>query len=205
MKRKEKVVVVDYDDTCVDFIGFLCRLHNKLYKTCVTPSDFKAYDFDLIEIKDARNNVVKGDEIRKTFLEYETEGLYAALPILPEARHALKFIKSLGYKVIILTARKPEYEKQTMMNILHNNIPFDEVIFCPSELKAKKIRQLSRTYNIQMFADDKASTIKDVSVNTNIKNVVCVNQAHNMSEDFDNDVIRVDSLFEAVRYLKDIS
>ena len=205
MKRKERVIVVDYDDTCVDFIGFLCRLHNKLYKTCITPADFKDYDFDMVEIKDARNNVVHGEEIRNTFLEYETEGLYAALPPLPEAKHALKFMKSLGYKIIILTARKEEYKKQTMMNILHNDMPHDEVIFCPSDLKAKKLRQLSRIYNIQMFADDKASTILDVSENTNIKMVVCVNQPHNMGTKLDDEVIRVDSLFEAVRYLKDIS
>ena len=204
-KKKEKIIVVDYDDTVVDFMGFLCRIHNKLNGTCITPSDFKEYDFDKVEIKDVRGNIVHGTEVRDTFLEYESHGLYSALYILPEARFALKFMRELGYKIFILTARKEEYEKQTIMNMLNLNIPYDEVIFCPSDLKAKKIRQLSKTYNIQMFADDKASTVKDVAESTNVNHVVCINQAHNRDEDFDEDVIRVDTLFEAVRLLADIS
>jgi uncharacterized HAD superfamily protein len=204
-KRKEKVIVVDYDDTVVDFMGFLCRLHNKLYKTCITPSDFKAYDFDLVEIEDARGNKVHGKDIRETFLEYEKHGLYAALSLLPEAKFALKMFKELGYKIIILTARKEEYEKQTMMNVLNLNVPFDELIFCPSDLKAKKIRQLAKKYNIQMFADDKASTVKDVAETTNVNFVICINQSHNKSEEFDEDIIRCDGLMDAVRLLPDLT
>ena len=38
-KRKQKAIVVDYDDTVVDFMGFLCHLYNVKNSTCVSPND----------------------------------------------------------------------------------------------------------------------------------------------------------------------
>ena len=113
-------------------------------------------------------------------------------------------MRNLGYKLIILTARPKEYEKQTMLNILHQNVPYDEVLFCPSDEKAKMIRKLSKRYNIQMFADDKASTIEDVYENCNVNNVVIITKPHNVDMEIDEDIIRVQSLFDSVRYLKEI-
>jgi len=201
---KEKAVVLDYDDTICDFLGFLCRIYNKLNNTCISPTDITEYCFDNVNFKDVRGNEVTGDQLLETFEEYEKHGLYAAIPLLPESLHALNIMRNLGYKLIILTARPKEYEKQTMLNILHQNVPYDEVLFCPSDEKAKMIRKLSKRYNIQMFADDKASTIEDVYENCNVNNVVIITKPHNVDMEIDEDIIRVQSLFDSVRYLKEI-
>ena len=42
-----------------------------------------------------------------------------------------------------------------------------------SDFKTRKIKQLSRKYNIQFFADDKYSTVEHVAENTNV-NTVCL-------------------------------
>lgn len=202
---KPKAVIFDSDDCLVNFQDMLCRIHNKLHDTCITPSDIREYDMNKANMVDARGNEVKGEELFKTFKEYENHGLYATLKPLPEARHALHLIRKMGYKIIILTARPEEYEKQTRFCFLHQNLEHDEIVFAPSSEKAKAIRKLAQTYNIQVFADDKASTCVDVSENTKTKMVFNILQPHNRDIELDDEIKRVDSVFDIVRYLPDLT
>lgn len=190
MNRK-KTIVVDYDDTIADFTGYLCQLHNGLYNTLYSPSDF--------------NNYKLPKELLSTFKEYENHGIYSALKLLPDSRKALRYAKMIGYHIIIMTARKREYEKQTKMNIIYNNLPYDELLFVPSVRKASRIKALLKNYDISLFADDKATTINRVDKMQIVDKVILINKPHNMLDTFSSNVIRCNTLFDAVKHLKELN
>lgn len=209
-KKKAKIptICLDMDDCIVDFLAGLCLFHNKRYNTCVTPSDITDWNFDSLEVKDAMGNVVKGAELRKTFKDYEGEGLYAALRVLGAANLALELMKKLGYKIIILTAREEKFGKQTEINIAFNGLAqyVDEVYFLPLvaglNAKVQKIQELSKTHHVAMFADDKASTVQEVSQKCSVDRVFLVDQTHNKNVELDEEIVRVRDLMDTVRYLK---
>ena len=77
----ERVVVLDCDDVIVDFVGYVCTLHNKLHKTALTKHDLKEYN---LPIRSEATNI-EGDVVNKglfkTFKEYENHGLYGVVPV----------------------------------------------------------------------------------------------------------------------------
>lgn len=202
-KYKKKVTIWDLDDTCCHFLPELCRLHNKLYGTCVNETDIQDWNFDSLEIKDARGNIVTGKQLRETFKEYEEHGLYSILPFISDAKQTLMFVKKLGYKIIFLTARPPKFEKATILNLIKNDIDYDELYF--EEDKVKKIKELSKIYNVQLFVDDKASTVEQVNEKCKVNNVYLINKSYNRDEEVDEDVIRIDNIMECLKKLKDLN
>lgn len=202
--KKPKTIVLDFDDTVVDFMGKLCEQHNRLHGTCISPYDLKEYDMTKLKMKDANKVTVTGEQLFNTFKEYEIQGLYAALKPLPRARHALQRMKEYGYRIIILTARPADFEKQTLFCLLNQDIPYDEVIFSPSKEKANVLKKLAKTHNIQCFVDDKASTCDDVIKTTKIKKVYMVNQEHNRNVQVDPKIRRIPGIFDIIRDLKRI-
>jgi len=203
-KRRPYAIVLDYDDTVVDFIGFLCMVHNSIHGTCMTRRDVINWGFKDINMKDARGNTVTGAEFTKTFEEWEENGLYAALPAFKDARRAVDIMRKMGYKIIILTARDEKYRKQTELNAMHQHIYYDELHF--SDDKVKTIRELSKTYNIKMFADDKAETVLKIVEKCKVKHVFIIDQEHNKDiDDDEEDIIRVRDIMEAIRYLPDVN
>jgi len=202
---KEKVVCLDLDDAIVGFLPMLCLIYNKLNGTCIAPMDFKEYDLEILEMKDANGNVVLGKGIKDIFKEFEDHGLYASLDVLPEASHALNLIKKLGYKIFFITAREERFEKQTKLNLLKNHIEYDRLFFVKSCDKAKIIRKIAKEYQVIMFFDDRLSTVVDVFENTNTKHVFLKEMPHNKHQEIDAGIIRVSGLFDTVRYLKDVN
>jgi len=204
-KKKEKIVVLDADDTIFDFLGGLCKVHNKRNGTCITPADIEDWNFESLEMKDARGNVVKGVDFRKTFTDYEADGLYVGLDILGDADFALELIKKLGYKIIILTARDDKYGKQTELNLIFNRISsyVDDIFFKAD--KVKKIKELSKVYHVVMFVDDRATTVASVLDNCNVDKVFLVDKGHNKTVELDEEIIRVKDLYGTVKYLKDLN
>lgn len=196
---KSKAIVLDMDDTIVAFSEFLCRLHNSLNNTCITIKDLTSWDFGDVDMKDAQGNQVTGKDLMKTFHDYESHGLYAALPVIKDARFAIQLMQSLNYKVIIVTARKEEFQTQTILNTIHQKIPYDKLIF--SSDKVKTIKELNKKYHIRAFADDKLSTVEAVSEGCKVDQCFLIDMPHNQNCS-DEDIIRVDTLFEVVRYLK---
>ena len=97
-RTKIKTIVVDFDDTIVDFVPFLCFLHNSLHKTCLSESDIKMWSFEGLDLTDVRGNRVTGEELRATFEKYEPHGLYARLPVIKDARFALDIMKCMEKK-----------------------------------------------------------------------------------------------------------
>jgi uncharacterized HAD superfamily protein len=204
MKRKRKplAIALDLDDTISEFLPFLCKLHNKLHGTCITTSDLKTWDFANVNLKDKQGNIVTGDQLRETFHKYEPDGLYSILPPIRDSRFALELIKELGYKIIIITARKSEYRNQTILNLMFNNIHYDKLFF--EDNKVKKLKELSKIYNIQAFVDDKYDTIIDVFENCNINKIFIINMPHNVKLELDEEILRVNDIMEILRYLKKV-
>lgn len=203
--RKEKAIVVDYDDTVVGFLQSLCKAHNKKYGTCISHNDLKSWDFDDVDITDARGNRVTGKDLRETFQIYEENGMYAALKPLDYAKYALDTAHEIGYKVIIVTARKEKFRVATEYNLNDQDIYYDELYF--SSDKVKTIKQLSKTYNIVMFADDKTSTVVNIAENCRgVKSVFLINKAHNKGDEFDEESIkRANDLMDCVKELKQVN
>jgi predicted secreted acid phosphatase len=204
-KRKPKAIILDADDTIFNFLGGICKIHNKRNGTCITPQDLTAWDFGATEMKDARGNSVNGTELRQTWKDYEDSGLYACLSLIGDAAFALHLMKDLGYKIIILTARPEKYGKDTELNLIFNNIHqyVDEIYF--NSDKVKKIKELSKTYNVVMFADDRATTVQDIYENCKVRNVILIEKAHNSDAEVDPEIHRVKDLMETIRLLKDYS
>lgn len=203
--KKQPILVFDVDDTIVNFVGHLCSLHNRLKNTCLYETDIKEWDFNNIQIKDARGNVVLGTELKDTFHKYEPHGLYAQLPLLPDARHALNIIKKLGYRIILMTARKDEYREATKLNMIMHELPIDvenDIYF--SRDKSKDIKELSKRFQVVAFADDKAETVRDVFENCHVKHVFLVNKNHNKNEEVDPEIQRIDNIFEITRILREV-
>lgn len=206
--NKIPTVVLDLDDTLVDFMGGLLLFHNKRFNTCVATSDLKSWDWCNIDMTDVLGNTVTGKDLKSTFEDYEQHGLYAALNVLGDADLALELIKKLGYKVIILTAREDKYGKQTEINLAFNGLAryIDEIYFLPnkptSEAKVSKLQELAKTHHFALFADDRASTVNKVAQCCSVDNCFVIEQEHNKNEELDEDVRRVHDLMSTVRYLK---
>lgn len=203
-KMKPKAVVFDGDEVLVGFLLGLCDLYNKRNGTCITPSDIKEYDINKAHMVDVNGNEVEGKDLMQTFRDNEDHGIYALLDPLPYVERALNIVHKFGYRIIVLTARNEKYRTETENNFLKHNLHFDEIIFSESHEKAKVIRKLAKTYNIVSFADDKATTCVDVNENTNVKQVYIVTQKHNEDFELDDEIQRVDSIFEIVRDLPDL-
>jgi uncharacterized HAD superfamily protein len=153
-------------------------------------------------MNDARGNTVTGAEFNQTFQDWEANGLYASLPAFKDAKRAINLMRKMGYKIIIMTARGEKYRKETELNAMHQGIVYDELHF--SDDKVKTIRELSKQYNIKMFADDKADTVLRVAEKCKVKHVFIIDQEHNKGvEEDDDDIIRVRDIMEAIRYLPD--
>ena len=197
-KRKEKIIILDFDDTISAFLSALCSLHNSFYGTSVTANDIKEWNFDSLNFTDMNGKTVKGKELRKTFLDYE-DGIYGVMKPFHNSIQALEQIRSLGYKIFIMTARKKMFERQTDVNIRANGIPCDQLMFIKD--KARKIKELQEKYDVVVFADDKASTCESVKKKCDVDNVFIVNQAHNIDSELKEEVVRVTSLMEIVRHL----
>lgn len=205
-KIKPKALVFDYDDCIVKFLETVFQFYNYLNDTSVSTNDMSDWEFDSLLHKDARGNVVTGADIRDTFLEYEPHGLYAGLPPIRNAIKALEFCRKLGYKLIIITARKQEYEKDTLYNMWLNGVEYDEIYF--EKDKAHRIKQLKRQYNIIAFADDKFSTVKEVADTCKLRYNFLVDMASNRMVEFDEEeegINRISDLFEIIKYLKDVN
>ena len=178
-KRKPKTIILDIDDVINDFCGELCWIHNKVNGTCVTAHDIKDWNFETLRVRDRNGNEVIGEDLRKTFHYWEDHGLYSSLPVKPKVQDAISIMRLFGYKVIFLTARDKKFRDETRLNFWRHGISFreDELILREDDdkdnFKTKKIKQLSKEYNIQMFVDDKYSTVEHVAENTNV-NTVCL-------------------------------
>lgn len=202
-KKKIPTVVLDVDDTIVDFIGFLCYLYNAKNHTSITGGDLTSWDFVGTKVEDAQGRVVKGASLRKFFKDYEDAGLYAACPVIKESALALDLMKKLGYKIILLTARDARFRRDTEINLLVNKVPYDEIIF--DNDKAKQIKRLARNHSIRLFADDNEHHVANVLETDRVEECYLINRSHNKESTIPEEVVRINNLLEVVRALPDVA
>lgn len=202
LKTKIPAVVFDYDDTIVSFSTFVFRYHNWKHGTCAHPSDMKKWNFEDLTMKDMAGNVVTGEDIRNTFQQLEHIGLYASLPVIKVAREAIDQLRIMGYKIIIVTARKLKFREETELNAFHQKVKYDELIF--SNDKVATIKKLSKKYHIEAFADDRGLTVKNVAEQTSIPKVFLIDQSHNKDTSGEN-IIRINDLSESIRHISPLS
>ncbi len=200
-KRKpKKGVVLDIDDVVVSFMETLIHLFNEKKGTCLTPDDLTDWDFKNVEVKDARGNITKGDEIRQFFEEIEPHGLYAFTTVYPQAKQALDMLSDWGYKIILLTARKEQYKIITELSLLMGGIKYDKIIFDWD--KCRRISELNKDkLEIVAFVDDKYSTTLSVKKLCNLPFNFVVSKAHNRNIELAEGIIRINSVLEMLRYL----
>lgn len=202
MAKRQKAVCFDLDDTICNFLPLLCHLHNKLYGTCLSESDITDWNFDELDVTDVRGNRVTGKQLRETFRSYEPNGLYSCLPVIDDSKRALKMVEYLGYKIILITARKAEYEAQTRLNIIANDIHHDEIYF--NSDKVKQIKELSKKYSVEMFVDDNYENVVAVNENCIVKYCFLMNKAHNRNKSDVEGITRIHNLFDTIRFLKEV-
>lgn len=198
---KTPTVICDLDDVISNFLGTLCRLHNRLYGTVISEYDIHSWDFKDVNIKDAHGNIFNGKDLKRTMEEYETE-IYAAMEPYSDSKYALDIIQQIGYKIIILTARPSQFEKQTRFNLIMRDLPFDQLILDWD--KAKVIKELSKTHDVKLMVDDNVNTIRNVYDNCKVNTVCLMERRHNVNEKVDDDIKRVGSLIDCVRFLKKV-
>lgn len=219
-KRKPKCIVLDFDDTIVDFCGKLCWLHNKLYGTSVSKLDIKDWEFDSLDFKDGAGNRVLGKELRQTFKDWEGH-IYDTIEPLDGAPDALKLAYDRGYKIVILTARNIKFEQHTMMSIMQHDLPYTPGLifhnpYDPKKeeekekhkyFKRDKINELKKEYNIVRFVDDKFVTVQDIAENCRaVKECVLLTMPSNQEIEIDEDLMtREDLLLMALRNLKQLN
>lgn len=201
-KKKIPTIITDVDDVLFHFLDYLCFLFNSKNGTSVTEADLKSWGFEDTKITDVTGKVIDGSEIRKFFEDYETHGLYSALPPIKNSVMALTLMKRLGYKIVALTARKSCFEKDTEISFITNGVQVDEVIFCAN--KIKEIKKLAKTHTIVAFADDRYSYIKEVNDTDLVGTCYLINKAHNKNEAEEEGIKRVNDLLEIVRFLPEI-
>jgi uncharacterized HAD superfamily protein len=184
---KPKAVVIDLDDTSVGFSLFLCSLCNKIYGTKYIEKDIKEWELP--------------KELHDLYKRFENHGLYSSLPLLPSVKEAIDYFSMVKkFKIIFLTARPESFGEETYMYLIYRDLKFDELIFNKDKVAA--IRALSKKYHISLFVDDKLDTIEVVSEKCRVDTICLINKGHNQKDNLDADIIRVDSLFESIRYLK---
>lgn len=201
MTKKRRAIILDLDDTIVDFLTCLTKLYNAKHGTCISPADLTSWDFKDISMKDARGNEVDGKNLREFFIEYENHGLYAALPVIEEAKRAIDFAKDLGYRIFIMTARNEKFKIATEINLIMHGIQYDKLI-CDWD-KVKRINELSEKYDIEVFADDKYATVKAVKDKCDVKYCLLVSKGHNLSIEEDKGITRISTIFEMSKLLTD--
>lgn len=200
--KKTPTVVLDIDDTVVDFIGFLCYLYNVKNDTTVSSADLKSWDFVGTKVEDAQGKVVLGETLRKFFLDYENSGLYAALPPIKESVLAIELMRKLGYKIILLTARNEKFLKDSEINLIVNKIPYDEIIF--DHDKAKQINRLAKKHSIAIFVDDNVKHVTNVHETDRVDVTYLISRGHNKDEQLPEGVVRINDLLEIVRTLPEV-
>jgi hypothetical protein len=202
-KKKDKWVVTDVDDCVDNWIGDLCRAHNYKHGTCIVETDIHSWGFQELEFKDARGNIVTGKDLDATLRHWEPNGFYAAMSLLENSKFAIETMQAIGYKVMALTARPEQYKEATNYHFLKEGIKFDNITFDWD--KVKVINELSGDNQVVMFVDDKLDTVKAVHEKCKVAQVCLMTKGHNQAAAIDDEIKRVSSLLESLRYLKKVN
>lgn len=176
---KPKCAVIDLDEVLYRFYSHVCDITNMYMDTDYKQTDIKAWGLP--------------DDIDKTFRRLES-WLYISQPIFENAKKKVHELKEQGYAIIFMTARDDKFKMHTEFNLKLNHIKYDELYH--NKNKALKINRLSEKYNVEIFVDDRVSTVNRVKRETDVKYVYLVTTSANRNDDLEEGVIRINNLGE---------
>jgi hypothetical protein len=179
---RQLAVCLDFDDTCVDFLGALL-------------DTYYLDSGDLIPLNSLTDYKLP-NPLKSHLKASERLGFYRSLQSLRGSFAFIDKCQKLGIKIIFITARPEKYEEDTRHNLREHSIQNYELYF--SKDKAKTIESLKTEYNILAFIDDRASTVVDVHTKCNLPYSFLVNKPHNKNCFLDGlKIIRIDDLADA--------
>ena len=68
MSTKQKLVILDLDDTILGFIPFFVSEFNKINNTHMIQADLTQFDFMSLKFKDCKGNQIEGKLLQEFFL-----------------------------------------------------------------------------------------------------------------------------------------
>lgn len=151
----EEVIGVDIDGVILDFENTM-RCLAELYDLLWLDKNGKINDeFSYLKQYDW------SDEERKKFTEYFLVSATYKTPLIAFAKEVLTILKSMGKKIVIITARgginkKTKYAVLEVLNIY--GIPYDEIYFEQSDKVA-----IAKKLNIKYMIDDNPKTCEDLA------------------------------------------
>lgn len=178
---KPKAFICDLDDTLADFIGTLTYNFNKLTGKGLQAHHWSKYHMEGVDVIGKHGERFLFDEVYAIMRLMEQSGFYAYLPALPGAQDFVEILNRSGIRVIIVTARPPEYAHDTMYNVIYNNFQVRATNILFSKNKAETITKLAEEYDIIGFVDDAAHHVNNVAKNTKVQ-AYCLPKAHNLNE-----------------------
>ncbi|WP_425338894.1 5' nucleotidase, NT5C type [Moritella marina] len=169
-----KAIVIDIDDTVLDFGSRLREFVNHQYDKQVTG---KPLAWDLCEWL----GIKEGQDV-KILKEFASSWQFGALDALPGASRILTKLAQEGYEIFCITAcsRDAQVEALRRANMYHcfGNI-FKEIFFVEfGESKATYLNKIQETHEIHAFVDDKYDNLVDAK-NAGIDNCIMIKQPHN--------------------------
>ncbi len=186
----KNLIILDYDNTLVDFSSPFLALFNKMNNSTITVKDIVHYSFGDNTFK-SPNNHIKGKDIDLFFLENKHEA-HKNLNLYEEVALFLSEIDRDWWDIVIITARHEEFVGQTHKCLKENKIDsfFDEIIY--TSKKAEFISLLKHRYDRIIFVDDKHTEVERVKL-VNPK-VECYVKEH--SYNLNTIIKRIQSLHE---------
>lgn len=173
MKTKPKTIVLDADDTLVQFVAPMLRLVNLLNDTRITVDDITE------KVPHVSLEEIIPEEIWVPSMQFfEDGGGYATLTPMDGVRTSLERLKAAGHKIIIVTARPRHFHRQTELCMALNKLPYDKIYYTPKG-KGPTLAKLKP----DIFLDDHPGNLHDaLKFGVPLENLYLVNQPWNATE-----------------------
>lgn len=133
------------------------------------------------------------DSVIEDFLAKNKEKIFSSVPPYQEAIDLLTKLKSIGHKIILITARHEEYRNITETWLNKYNIPYDKLYH--DEDKAP----LALNENLKLFIDDHKDNVREIK-SAGIP-ALLFTRDHNLEANEDEYTARVNNWQEIKEYI----
>lgn len=98
------VIILDFDDVCVDFMQSFCKYHNEKYGTNLISKELVNYDLSILELSDS--------DTKKRIEDFHHSTEFKNMPIIDGAKAGIEELHKLG-DIIVISYRDKCFQKQT--------------------------------------------------------------------------------------------
>jgi len=185
---KKLAMALDIDDTLVSFLGPFLDAWNEAKDDLVSLSSMTDYDFS--------------QKRMNAFLHMlEKIGFYRNLPACWGAVSFVNKLKSMGIKIVLITARPSKFRRDTEFNLDESGFTYDDLIF--SKEKSQIINNLKNKYHFLAFADDRLSTVVNVGNKCSLPFNFLLTQPHNADFVLTSNIVRVNYILDILSIMVD--